>query len=118
LHGGSILNEFFRYKEGRGEDVVLFLQHLRSLFPTQYFLVSDYYGLLGREGAVDSNELKHTLIHDCAQVVSGQGVPYCRRQDWIELYEKSGYKLKKQIEYKHKGMRCFLHVLEPKNEKE
>ena len=75
--------------------VVAWLQALARALPGRLLVVADYYGRLGSALAV--HDLL-TLIHDHAQLSSGQGVPPARRSDWALLYRAAGASLIHAIE--------------------
>jgi hypothetical protein len=108
LHGRSILNEFFR----RGSDEpICFLRNLRELFPDRLLFVVDYYGKLTRLRHV-SRRYRHTLLHDMAQILSGQGVPPEDLPGWTAVYEAAGCSLRRAYEGESAGIDWFVHVVQ------
>jgi hypothetical protein len=86
---------------------VAFLRRVRQLFPQSLVFVQDYFGQLGsghRTGAL-------WLIHDVAQVTSGQGVPPSTRQEWFKVYRAAGFEPVQGIEGTRAGFKWFVHVL-------
>lgn len=69
--------------------VVDWLRGLRQVLPGRLLLVADYCGRLGSSLPAD----RRTLVHDHAQLLSGQGVPPPRQRDWAALYQAAGGRL-------------------------
>lgn len=88
----QFVNEMF----GAGPSTAIkWLRSMRNVLPGRLLVVADYYGRLGSALAVDE---RLTLVHDHAQLVSGQGVPPPRRRDWALLYARAGARLVHSIE--------------------
>jgi SAM-dependent methyltransferase len=107
LHGRSLLNEFFGSGPAEAAGVVA---DLRRRFPGRLFFVSDYYGKLGALERVDA-AYAHTLVHDVAQVLSGQGVPPPDLEGWAAVYAAGGAELLHAYEGEGDGIAAFIHVL-------
>jgi SAM-dependent methyltransferase len=103
----SILaGDFANEMVGRdGRPAIAWLRRLRRLFPGRMLVVADYYGRLGGEGAADPR----TLLHDFAQLISGQGVPPADSAGWEAIYDRAGCRLAHVIE--DPGTTRFLHIL-------
>ncbi len=69
--------------------VVDWLRKLRHMLPSRLLIVADYCGRLGSSLSAD----RRTLVHDHAQLLSGQGVPPARQSDWAALYQAAGGRL-------------------------
>jgi SAM-dependent methyltransferase len=107
LHGRSLLNEFFG--DGPAEAAAV-VADLRRRFPGRLMFVSDYYGKLGAHERVDP-VYAHTLVHDVAQVLSGQGVPPPDLEGWAAVYAAAGAVLLHAYEGEGDGIAAFIHVL-------
>lgn len=98
----QLVNEFF----GDGTvAAVKWLTEVRSVFPGRVMIVADYYGRLGSR----RSSIPMTLIHDHAQLLSGQGIPPPRLQDWSGIYQQAGARLVSVFE-DVKTTR-FIHIL-------
>ena len=86
--------------------IVPWLQTLRTLYPERTFLVADYYGRLG---CSDPPWPRTTLLHDFAQIISGQGIPPCDRLIWTDIYDAAGCTLIHTIE--DKNATFFIHIV-------
>jgi SAM-dependent methyltransferase len=93
-----------------GKAAVAWMRRMRRLFPGRVLVVADYYGRLDRSGAPAA---RHILLHDFAQLISGQGVPPGDMAGWRALYEASGCRLAHVVE--DDGSTRFIHFvsLEP-----
>ncbi|HEX3251106.1 MAG TPA: class I SAM-dependent methyltransferase [Pyrinomonadaceae bacterium] len=99
----NFANEMF----ARGErQVVKWFRELRKLFPNRPLLIGDYYGRLGRTIRKLQRE---TLLHDYAQLISGQGVPPATIAEWRSIYVKAGCRLVHAIE--DTSTTRFIHIL-------
>jgi SAM-dependent methyltransferase len=99
----QFVNEMF----GAGPSAAIaWLRSMRRVLPGRLLLVADYYGRLGSSLAVDE---RLTLLHDHAQLVSGQGVPPARRRDWAALYARAGGRLVHSLE--DRLTTRFIHVV-------
>jgi len=105
----SVANEFFagRGKPGIGK----FLAVLRKLFPRRILIVRDYYGCLGRKQQ-RSASYQRSLLHDVAQLVSGQGIPPRNRDQWREIYKRASCTLIKEFEGESDGIARFVHLVQ------
>ena len=74
-------------------------------------ILCDYYGRLGKVRQ-RSAEFKRTLIHDVAQIVSGQGVPPSCLEGWREIYSRTSCTLVKAFEGRSEGLTWFIHVIQ------
>jgi SAM-dependent methyltransferase len=83
------------------------LRQLRHDFPGRLLLICDYYGRLGHRRVHGSRE---TLLHDYAQVISGQGVPPPTRRAWTEMYHDAGVRPLHIME--DRSTTRFLHLLQ------
>lgn len=99
----QIANELFRDGPDR---TTRWLRHLRRLFPGRLLLLSDYYGALGSR---DGSTRRETLLHDFAQLISGQGVPPSGLRPWRRIYASSGCRLLHVIEDTRTTR--FLHLV-------
>jgi len=111
VFAGSIINEFF-YESS--SEALNFLKNINSLFPHCTLFVSDYYGYLGNQKGEHNSNLNsethtHTILHDVAQCISGQGVPPGSREDWVKLYKTAGFSLIDFYDFTE-GMHSFLHI--------
>jgi SAM-dependent methyltransferase len=99
----QVANEMF----GDGESSILrWLRGIRTVFPGRHLLISDYYGRLGKGLRVPSRE---TLLHDYAQLISGQGIPPAFRSEWQALYSRAGCRLVHVIE--DTNTTRFMHIV-------
>lgn len=98
----QFINELF----GQGNAAAIeWLRRLRALLPGRTLLVADYYGRLATPIAAD----RLTLIHDHAQLLSGQGRPPARRRNWASLYAAAGSHLVHAIE--DSTSTRFVHIV-------
>ena len=104
----SILNEF---DFAENKPVISFLQSLKRSFPGSILLACDYYGLLGMGYGETVSDIS-TLVHDVAQVVSGQGVPPSSFDSWREIYEAADLAVLRVIDLPPEGSRTFVHILQ------
>jgi len=80
----QFVNEMF----GAGTVAVVdWLRRLRQVLPGRLLVLADYCGRLGSPLPADG---RLTLVHDHAQLLSGQGVPPARRHEWAALYRAAG----------------------------
>jgi SAM-dependent methyltransferase len=82
------------------------LRGIRRTLPGRPVLINDYYGRLGTS---TREEDRHTLLHDYAQLISGQGIPPFTLQDWNVIYIDAGYRLVHVLE--DQATTQFIHVL-------
>jgi SAM-dependent methyltransferase len=100
----QVANEMFG--DG-GRRFTRWLREARRLFPGRLLLVSDYYGRLGRGGRTPAR--REVLLHDYAQLISGQGVPPATAKEWGALYEAAGCRLLHVME--DRGTTRFVHFV-------
>jgi SAM-dependent methyltransferase len=99
----QVANEMF----GSGSSqLMVWLRKLRRVLPKRPMLLSDYYGCLGGKNAASHRE---TVLHDYAQLISGQGVPPATRAGWTELYARAGCRIVHIVE--DTSTTRFLHIL-------
>ena len=98
-----VANEMFGDGDRR---FVTWLREARRLFPSRVLLVSDYYGRLGHERLPVHRE---TLLHDFAQLISGQGIPPANAKQWRALYRAAGCRLLHVIEDRETTR--FVHLV-------
>ena len=98
-----VANEMF----GNGSSgAVSWLAEIRRALPGRPLLIADYYGRLGSKS---SPQHSRTLLHDYAQLISGQGVPPARIEDWQGIYAAAGCHLAHVTE--DKSSTRFIHVV-------
>jgi SAM-dependent methyltransferase len=99
----QVANEMF----GAGSSRILsWLRDMREMLPGRALLLSDYYGRLGSKM---KRRQRETLLHDYAQLISGQGVPPAAVAEWRTIYEDAGCRLMYVIEDKRTTR--FVHVV-------
>ena len=98
-----VANEMFGDGDRR---FAAWLREARRLFPSRVLLVADYYGRLGRDRLPADRE---TLLHDYAQVISGQGIPPASAKAWRALYHAAGCRLLHVIE--DRATTRFVHLV-------
>ena len=117
---GNVLNEFFLRGPlaGAENEAVQVLKDWRSIFPPGCLLMNvDYCGYLGTETPTSSDKLRSLsstlLVHDIAQVSSGQGVPPPSGAAWKEIYEAAGCELVDGVSFtrSRNSMRSFIHIV-------
>ncbi len=96
-------NEMFRGGTSQAEN---WLRRIRRLFPGRTLVVSDYYGRLGQGVKTTRRE---TLLHDYAQIISGQGVPPPNARAWHDIYRAAGCLLLHVIE--DRSTTRFIHLV-------
>jgi len=100
----NVANEWF----ARGErQAIKWFRELRKLFPSRPLLNCDYYGRLGR--SKNRKLQRETLLHDYAQLISGQGVPPATIAEWRSIYSKAGCRLVYAIE--DTSTTRFIHII-------
>jgi SAM-dependent methyltransferase len=87
--------------------IVDWLRRLGALLPGRPMVIADYYGRLGTRKRGASPE---TLLHDYAQVISGQGVPPADVAAWQAIYAEAGCRLAHVIE--DRATTRFVHILQ------
>lgn len=103
ITAGNVANEMFT---NGNRSAVAWLRHLRKMFPRRPLLVADYYARLGHTTRSDSGE---TLLHDYAQLISGQGLPPANNAIWRSIYRLAGCQLLEIIE--DKTTTRFIHLV-------
>jgi SAM-dependent methyltransferase len=100
----NFANEMF----GRGErQAINWFRELRKFFPGRPLLNYDYYGRLGR--TKNRKFQRETLLHDYAQLISGQGIPPATMAQWRSIYSKAGCRLVHVIE--DTSTTRFIHIV-------
>jgi SAM-dependent methyltransferase len=99
----QIMNEFFSDGNTRA---VTWLRAVRRALPGRPMLISDYYGRLGHVGTAPARE---TLLHDFAQLLSGQGIPPASASEWRKIYSAAGCRLVHVFEDQRTTQ--FVHVV-------
>lgn len=102
----NFVNEMFGQGSAR---VIQWLKDLRRMFPTRPLLILDYYGRLGQKKKQKTEKERETLLHDFAQLISGQGIPPGNVKQWNSLYREAGCQLVHVIEDKRTTR--FIHLL-------
>ena len=103
----NVANEMFAAGHAR---TISWLGALRKLFAGCPLILVDYYGRLGqKQFSKRDASLRATLLHDYAQVISGQGVPPVDLKEWRSIYRKAGCRLVHVIE--DKSTTRFIHLL-------
>jgi SAM-dependent methyltransferase len=101
-----VANEMFR--DGP-ERAVKWLKELRRAFPGRPLLISDYYGRLGQQRRRRLEKERETLLHDFAQLISGQGIPPADARQWRSIYAQAGCQLVHIIE--DEPTTRFIHIV-------
>lgn len=99
----NVANEMFTDGHSRAID---WLRAMGKVLPGRPLLIADYYGRLGHKKGPGSRE---TLLHDYAQLISGQGVPPASAAEWGSIYSRAGCLLVHIIE--DKATTRFIHIL-------
>jgi SAM-dependent methyltransferase len=100
----NFANEMFA--EGERQAIKWF-RELHKLFPGRPLLNCDYYGRLGR--TKNRKQQRETLLHDYAQLISGQGIPPATMAEWRSIYSKAGCRLVHVIE--DSSTTRFIHII-------
>jgi SAM-dependent methyltransferase len=100
----NVANEMFAHGE---RQAIKWFRELRKLFPGRPLVNADYYGRLGR--SKNRKLQRETLLHDYAQLISGQGVPPATIAEWRSIYTKAGYRLVHAIE--DTSTTRFIHII-------
>lgn len=103
ISASQLMNEMFA---GGDACAVAWLSGLRRLFPKRILVVGDYYGRLG---ATFGRARRENLLHDFAQLISGQGVPPYTRDQWASVYKKAGCRLAHVVEDRNSTL--FVHLV-------
>ena len=98
-----VANEMF---QSGSKMATAWLRGIRRTLPGRPVLINDYYGRLGARTRKGD---RHTLLHDYAQLISGQGVPPFSFQHWHVIYGDAGYRLVHVLE--DQATTQFIHVL-------
>jgi SAM-dependent methyltransferase len=99
----QVANEMFTDGHTRA---IAWLRDMRNALPGRPLLIADYYGQLGQKKRRLHRE---TLLHDYAQLISGQGVPPASAAEWRSIYARAGCLLVHIIE--DKATTRFIHIL-------
>ena len=100
----NFVNEMFAHGERQAID---WFSELRKIFPGRPLLNCDYYGRLGR--AKNRKPSRDTLLHDYAQLISGQGIPPATLAQWRSIYSKAGCRLVHVID--DTSTTRFIHII-------
>jgi hypothetical protein len=103
----SIANAHF----GRDGAIDDFLRSLRRLFPERLILFSDYYGRLGSYVG-NTRAYQRTLVHDVAQLASGQGVPPSSLEEWQQIYDRTSCALVDAFDGHNGGIAWYIHIVQ------
>jgi SAM-dependent methyltransferase len=99
----QVANEMF----GNGPSgAVAWLAAIRKALPGRPMLIEDYYGRLASK---DGTAHRPTLLHDYAQLISGQGIPPAELAEWQKIYAAAGCRLAHVTE--DTSSTRFIHVL-------
>jgi SAM-dependent methyltransferase len=99
----NVANEMFSSGHARA---IGWLRDLRKVLPGRPLMIVDYYGRLGLEHGRCNRQ---TLLHDYAQLISGQGVPPASVAEWRSIYTRAGCRLVHVIE--DETTTRFIHIL-------
>ncbi len=105
----SVANAYAAGYPGRTIDD--FLRALQALFPNRFLFLCDYYGRLDAVRD-EPARFRRTLLHDLAQVVSGEGVPPANLAAWREIYARTGCTLVAHADAENDGIARFLHLVQ------
>jgi SAM-dependent methyltransferase len=98
-----VANEMFR----SGSDMATaWLRGIRKTLPGRPVVINDYYGRLGTN---TRGEDRHTLLHDYAQLISGQGIPPSTLRAWQAIYADAGYRLVHVLD--DRATTQFIHLI-------
>lgn len=101
---GNFVNEMFADGE---RQAINWFRELREIFPGRPLLNCDYYGRLGRTKI--RRPQRETLLHDYAQLISGQGIPPATMAQWRSIYSKAGCRLVHVID--DTSTTRFIHIV-------
>jgi SAM-dependent methyltransferase len=101
----NVANDMFQNGQ---QPCIKWLQQLRKVFPGCPLLIVDYYGRLGKKSRPRAADHK-TLLHDYAQLISGQGIPPATAKEWRAIYSQAGCRLIHIIE--DNTTTRFIHLL-------
>ena len=99
----NFANEMFA---GGERQAIKWFRELHTLFPDRPLLNCDYYGRLGTKSRKLQRE---TLLHDYAQLISGQGIPPATLAEWRAIYSRAGCRLVHAIE--DTSTTRFIHII-------
>jgi hypothetical protein len=99
----QVANEMFGEGSARA---IAWLTGLRTAFPDRPLLIEDYYGRLGSN---HSTQHRPTLLHDYAQLISGQGIPPAGLAEWQKIYAAAGCRLAHVTE--DTSTTRFIHIV-------
>ncbi len=100
----NVANEMFSQGHLRA---ISWLRGMRKVLPGRPFILADYYGRLGHNKGRRSRE---TILHDYAQLISGQGIPPASAAEWRSIYLGAGCRLVSIIE--DKTTTRFVHIVQ------
>jgi SAM-dependent methyltransferase len=100
----NFVNEMFA---GGERQAIKWFRELRKLFSGRPLLNCDYYGRLGR--TKNRKQQRETLLHDYAQLISGQGIPPATMAEWRAIHTKAGCRLVHAIE--DTSTTRFIHII-------
>lgn len=105
----NVLNAFFGATGGAAIDAAL--SALRAAFPQRFMVISDYFGTLGQPAHSRSGG-QRGLVHDVAQLLSGQGVPPGDVDSWAAILARNGCTLVKAFEGDGGDVRRFILLVQ------
>jgi SAM-dependent methyltransferase len=105
----SVGNAFFGGNPARS--IVTWLMALRDAFPGRLLLLRDYYGRLGFP-STDPSYFRRGLLHDVAQLLTGQGVPPYDLKTWRILLDEADCVLIKAFEGEDAEVAHFLYLIQ------
>jgi SAM-dependent methyltransferase len=108
IHAGNVMNGLFDPDSDRAVNMVA---RIRRRFPGRTLYVSDYYGELTYRRRIPRG-LRHSVLQDVVQVLSGQGVPEPTLARWLDVYRRAGAELADVVEGSDAGIRWFLHSVQ------
>jgi SAM-dependent methyltransferase len=108
LTASSVFNAYFQPPSG--DRAVSLLLALKAAFPNRFLLISDYYGRLGHAHSMAAG--RRTMLHDLAQLVSGQGVPPPDLAGWSRVYDQTKCNLLGTVERWDSEIHWFLHLIQ------
>lgn len=103
----NVANAFFNDPS----DIDLWLRTLKAAFPNRIMLLGDYFGNLGHS-LEEATIHQRGLFHDIAQLLSDQGVPPCRLEQWIEVLERNSCVLIRAFEGTGGDMKRFILLVQ------
>lgn len=106
----NVANTFFGRDASR--DIGSWLSALRQAFPDRFLVLGDYYGRLNVPEDRDSHRFRRALVHDVAQVLTGQGVPPMDIEAWRRILDAAGCTLVKAFEGEHDEVAHFVYLVQ------